>query len=62
MLVVQVGSAYGGSITAILFNTPGTPEAVATTFDGYPMTQKGQSRKALGLAISASAFGGIVAV
>lgn len=32
---IYVGSAYGGSITAILFNTPGTPEAVATTFDGF---------------------------
>ena len=62
LATIYVGSAYGGSITAILFNTPGTPEAVATTFDGYPMTQKGQSKKALGLAISASAFGGIFAV
>ena len=40
LATIYVGSAYGGSITAILFNTPGTPEAVATTFDGYPMTQK----------------------
>ena len=62
LATIYVGSAYGGSITAILFNTPGTPEAVATTFDGYPMTQKGQSKKALGLAISASAFGGIFAI
>ncbi|MGK9044229.1 tripartite tricarboxylate transporter permease [Mammaliicoccus vitulinus] len=59
---IYVGSAYGGSITAILFNTPGTPEAVATTFDGYPMSQKGESKKALGLAISSSAFGGVFAV
>ncbi|PTI53618.1 hypothetical protein BU111_07245 [Staphylococcus xylosus] len=59
---IYVGSAYGGSITAILFNTPGTPEAVATTFDGYPMSQQGKSKKALGLAISSSAFGGIFAV
>lgn len=59
---IYVGSAYGGSITAILFNAPGTPEAVATTFDGYPMSQQGKSKKALGLAISSSAFGGIFAV
>ncbi|WP_353423105.1 tripartite tricarboxylate transporter permease [Staphylococcus xylosus] len=59
---IYVGSAYGGSVTAILFNTPGTPEAVATTFDGYPMSQQGKSKKALGLAISSSAFGGIFAV
>ena len=59
---IYVGSAYGGSITAILFNTPGTPEAVATTFDGHPMSRQGKSKKALGLAISSSAFGGIFAV
>ena len=62
LVTIYVGSAYGGSITAILFNTPGTPEAVATTFDGYPMAQKGEAGKALGLAISASAFGGIFSV
>lgn len=56
---LYAGSAYGGSITAILFNTPGTPEAVATTFDGYPMAQKGLAGKALGYAITASSFGGI---
>jgi len=50
---LYAGSAYGGSITAILFNTPGTPEAAATTFDGYPMAQKGQAGRALGLAVTA---------
>ena len=43
LVALYAGSAYGGSITAILFNTPGTPEAVATTFDGYPMAQKGKA-------------------
>lgn len=62
LVTIYVGSTYGGSITAILFNTPGTPESVATTFDGYPLAQKGQAGKALGLAISSSAFGGIFAV
>ena len=62
LVALYAGSSYGGSITAILFNTPGTPEAVATTFDGYPMTQKGEAGRALGLAISASAFGGIFSV
>ncbi len=62
LVALYAGSAYGGSITAILFNTPGTPEAVATTFDGYPMTKKGKAGRALGLAISASAFGGIFSV
>ncbi|RBW68621.1 tripartite tricarboxylate transporter permease [Bacillus taeanensis] len=61
LVALYAGGAYGGSITAILFNTPGTPEAVATTFDGYPMTKKGQAGRALGLAISASAFGGVFA-
>ncbi len=62
LVALYAGSAYGGSITAILFNTPGTPSAVATTFDGYPMAQKGKAGKALGLAMSASAFGSIFAV
>lgn len=62
LVAIYTGSAYGGSITAILFNTPGTPEAVATTFDGYPMAQKGQAGRALGLAITASAFGGIFSI
>lgn len=62
LATIYVGSSYGGSITAILFNTPGTPEAVATTFDGYPMAQSGNAKRALGLAISSSAFGGIFAV
>jgi len=62
LVTIYVGSTYGGSITAILFNTPGTPEAVATTFDGYPMAQRGDAGRALGLAISASAFGGVFAV
>lgn len=62
LVTIYVGATYGGSITAILFNTPGTPESVATTFDGYPLSQKGEANKALGLAISASAFGGIFAV
>lgn len=62
LVALYAGSAYGGSITAILFNTPGTPEAVATTFDGYPMAQKGKAGKALGLAMSASAAGGVFSV
>src|SRR5699024_7466637 len=62
LVTIYVGSTYGGSITSILFNTPGTPESVATTFDGYPMAQQGNASRALGLAISASAFGGIFAV
>ncbi|MCF7362060.1 MULTISPECIES: tripartite tricarboxylate transporter permease [Vibrio] len=62
LVALYAGSAYGGSITAILFNTPGTAESVATTFDGYPMAQQGKAGKALGLAMSGSSFGGIFSV
>jgi putative tricarboxylic transport membrane protein len=62
LVALYAGSSYGGSITAILFNTPGTPESVATTFDGYPMTKNGKAGRALSLAISASAFGGVFSV
>ena len=47
---------YGGSITAILINTPGTAAAACTQMDGYPLTQKGQSGKALRTAVVASAI------
>lgn len=59
MIAVYVGGATGGSISAILLKTPGTPESVATTFDGYPMAMKGDAGLALGLAVSASSFGTI---
>ena len=51
---------YGGSITAVLINVPGEAGATPTCFDGYPLTQKGQPGKALGVSIVASAYGGIV--
>jgi putative tricarboxylic transport membrane protein len=50
----------GGSISAILLRTPGTPTAVCTVFDGYPMAQQGKAGKALGISITASAVGGIL--
>lgn len=59
MTAIYSATVYSGSISAILFRTPGTPEAVATVFDGYPMAQKGEPGKALGLALSSSALGGI---
>jgi len=55
---VYTGSLTGGGILAILINTPGTPGAVATTFDGYPMTQKGMQNEALGIQITSSIIGG----
>ncbi|MCH4813853.1 tripartite tricarboxylate transporter permease [Halomonas neptunia] len=56
---VYVGSTFGGSISAILFNTPGSPEAACTSLDGYPMAKRGEAGKALGYALASSAVGGI---
>lgn len=59
LLGVYCGGIYGGSITAILINTPGTPASAATSLDGYPMAKKGHALKALHLALSASTVGGL---
>ena len=56
------GALFGGAITSILFNIPGEPWSVATTFDGYPMAQQGQAAQALTAAFSSSFFGAFVAV
>ena len=53
-------SVYGGSISAILVNIPGTPGAIVTQMDGYPMAQKGRAGEALMYALLASTFGGIL--
>lgn len=57
---VYCSSVYGGSISAILLRTPGTDASIATTFDGFPMTQKGLAGKAIGMSTTASLAGGIV--
>ena len=62
LLSVYCGAIYGGSITAILINTPGTPAAAATTFDGYPLAMKGQAGKALATSTLSSSIGGIISV
>jgi putative tricarboxylic transport membrane protein len=54
------GAIYGGSISAILISTPGTPSAAATVLDGYPLAEKGEAGRALGVATIASAIGGII--
>lgn len=54
---VMKGATVGGAVPAILFNTPGTPDAMLTTFDGYPMARKGQAGKALKTAHFASVSG-----
>ncbi|MFH2127207.1 MAG: tripartite tricarboxylate transporter permease, partial [Pseudomonadota bacterium] len=53
------GSVYGGSISAVLLNAPGTPEAAATALDGYPLTKQGKAGKALKMALYASVIGAI---
>ncbi len=62
LLGIYGSSMYGGSIPAILINTPGTAVNALTTYDGYPMTQRGDSRRAVSLAYSASFFGGVVGI
>src|SRR4026208_2499848 len=56
------GALFGGAITSILFNIPGEPWSVATTFDGYPLAQKGQARQALTAAFTSSLTGALAAV
>ena len=56
------GALFGGAITSILFNIPGEPWSVATTFDGYPMAQQGKAGEALTAAFTSSFIGAFVAV
>ena len=56
------GALFGGAITSILFNIPGEPWSVATTFDGYPMAQQGQAAQALTAAFTSSFVGALFAV
>src|SRR5678815_1451537 len=56
------GALFGGAITSILFNIPGEPWSVATTFDGYPLAQQGRAGNALTAAFTSSFFGALVAV
>jgi putative tricarboxylic transport membrane protein len=56
------GALFGGAITSILFNIPGEPWSVATTFDGYPLAQKGRAGEAMTAAFTSSFVGALVAV
>ncbi|MBK4218225.1 tripartite tricarboxylate transporter permease [Paracoccus caeni] len=56
------GALFGGSTTSILFNIPGEPSSVATTFDGYPMARKGESTRALTLAFMSAGVGALTGV
>ena len=62
LLGIYCGSIYGGSISAILINIPGTPAAVMTRLDGYPMAQRGEAGRAIGLVTTSSFIGGILSV
>jgi putative tricarboxylic transport membrane protein len=57
---IYTGAIYGGAYAAILLNTPGTPSAIATTFDGYPMAKKGDGDLAVAIACFSSVAGGLV--
>lgn len=61
LLGIYKGAVYGGSIPAILLNTPGTPAAAATSLDGYALTCKSQGRRALQMSLYASIFGDLFA-
>lgn len=60
LVSMYVGSISGSLITATLLRIPGSPAAIMTTFDGYPMAQRGQPSRALGLGITASFVGGLI--
>ncbi len=60
MGAIYTGAIYGGAYSAILLNTPGTPSAIATTFEGYPMAKRGDGDLAITVACLASVIGGMV--
>ncbi|WP_435256672.1 tripartite tricarboxylate transporter permease [Thioclava sp. FR2] len=62
LLGIYGSSMFGGAIPAILINAPGTAVNALTTYDGYPMTKRGEAQRALSLAYSASFFGGVFSV
>lgn len=62
LLGIYGSSMYGGAIPAVLINTPGTAVNALTTYDGYPMTARGEPQRALSLAYSSSFFGGMFSV
>ena len=60
LVSIYIAANYGGSITAVTINTPGTPSAVVTSFDGYPLTQQGKAGVGLGVSLISSTVGGII--
>lgn len=61
LIGINKGGAAGSAVSAILLNVPGEPSSVVTTYDGYPMTKKGEARKALNIAVFASVAGDVFA-
>lgn len=59
LIALYCSAVFAGSIPAILIRTPGTPAAICTIYDGYPMAKKGEAGRALGLACWASVIGGV---
>ena len=57
LCAIYLASNYGGSITAVMINTPGTPSAVVTAFDGYPLAKNGRPGYGLGVSLVASVWG-----
>ncbi|MEX2641849.1 MAG: tripartite tricarboxylate transporter permease [Acetobacterales bacterium] len=62
MAALYCAGTFGGSITAILINTPGAPPAVATALDGFPLAQRGEAGRALGIAAFSSVVGGVLSL
>lgn len=62
LLGLYTGAVYGGSVSAILMNIPGTPSAIATSLDGYPMSQAGRAGEAIGISTVSSTIGGFLSV
>lgn len=60
LMGIYCGAMYGGSISAILIRTPGTPAGAATVLDGYPMAKRGEAGRAMSMALFSSFFGGVV--
>jgi putative tricarboxylic transport membrane protein len=62
LTAIYCSATFAGAITAILINTPGTSASATTCLDGYPLAQRGEAGRALGLAVVSSTFGGIFSV
>lgn len=60
LISVYVAVGYGGALTAILLNTPGSPQNTVTALDGFALTRSGRAAQALGVSISASVYGGLM--